>query len=272
MTPAWLFEADVFGVTAEPIKAEIRRRGMRCEVARQDLLARGLAAERLGDGDCVIACGSFPFVYHVQTHRGWTPGAFCTARNFACSAYYPRLAAHLLNAEHEILAVAAAIDCADELLARFSRGGQVFVRPDGSEKAFTGRVVARDDFAAAIGSARYNSHMRVVVAPARLIRREWRLVIAGDRIVAGSQYFDSGRLAVAAAIPDSARRFAEDVLASVSWRPDPIFMLDLGDTDDEFCVIEIGPFSTCAFYDCDPAAVVSAASEIAAAAWPQDAN
>src|SRR5262249_32527727 len=65
-SPAWLFEADVFGATADPIKAEIRRRGMGCEITRQDLLARGLAAQHLGD--CVIACGSFPFVRHVQTH------------------------------------------------------------------------------------------------------------------------------------------------------------------------------------------------------------
>lgn len=267
MSPAWLFEADVFGATANPIKAEIRRRGMRCEITRQDLLARGLAAQRFGDGDCVIACGSFPFVRHVQMHRSWTPGAFCTAENFACSAYYPHFAEHLLNGEHEILTGSTAGDRADELFDRFARGGRVFIRPDAGDKSFTGRVVSRDEFPSAIGPARYNPQARIILAPARLVRREWRLVIVGDRIVAGSQYFESGAIAVARGIPDSVRRFADQVLGSTNWRPDPIFMLDIGDADDQFFVVELGPFSTCAFYDCDAAAVVSAASEIASAAW-----
>jgi hypothetical protein len=40
MRPTWLFEADVFGLTAEPLKAEIRRQEMWCHVTRQSLLAR----------------------------------------------------------------------------------------------------------------------------------------------------------------------------------------------------------------------------------------
>ena len=39
MRPTWLFEADVFGRTAEPLKAEIRRQGMVWHVTRQDLLS-----------------------------------------------------------------------------------------------------------------------------------------------------------------------------------------------------------------------------------------
>lgn len=158
-----------------------------------------------------------------------------------------RTLAHLLNADGEILTSTAAVAFADELFERFARGGRVFIRPDSCEKSFTGRAVKRDDFVSALGSAHYNPQMRIAVSPARNIRREWRLVVAGDRIIAGSQYFDSGRLAVAAGIPDSVRRFAEDVLASGSWRPDPIFMLDIGDADDQFFVVELGPFSTCAF-------------------------
>ena len=38
MRPTWLFEVDVFGETAEPLKAEIRRQGMACHVTREDLL------------------------------------------------------------------------------------------------------------------------------------------------------------------------------------------------------------------------------------------
>ena len=39
MRPTWLFEADVFGQTAEPLKAEIRRHGMWGHVTRQNPLA-----------------------------------------------------------------------------------------------------------------------------------------------------------------------------------------------------------------------------------------
>jgi hypothetical protein len=78
MSPTWLFEADVFGQTADPLKAEIRRQGMWCHVTRQDLLARGhgdaFGGHRIAPDDCVIACGCFPFIRFVLDNRRWAPG------------------------------------------------------------------------------------------------------------------------------------------------------------------------------------------------------
>src|SRR5262249_11814152 len=134
MRPTWLFEADVFGETAEPLKSEVRRQGMWCHVTRQDLLARGHAdsfgGRRLDPDACVIACGCFPFVRYVRANRRWVPGGWCNPDNLACSAYYPHFGPYLLNRRHVITTGVEATRDQDAIFAAVARDGCVFVRPD----------------------------------------------------------------------------------------------------------------------------------------------
>lgn len=265
MRPVWLFEADVFGTSAEPTKAEVRRQGMTCTVTRQRLLASGIVS--LPEDVCVIACGSYPFVHHIQVHRHWVPGGWCDAARLACSAYSAHFGRYWLNRRYTLLPGVEAIRTADVLFDTFGRGGEVFVRPDGCQKLFTGRRVKREDFAAALAPARYDPATLVLVAEPRDIAREWRLVIAGDEVIAASQYLIAGRIDVEAGCPEMVRTFAEEMLAAVPWRPDPIFMLDVSESDGDLYLLELGGFSCCALYACDPKAVVSRASELAERAW-----
>jgi hypothetical protein len=271
MRPTWLFEADVFGETAEPLKAEVRRQGMWCHVTREDLLARGhgdsFGGRRLDPEACVIACGCFPFVEYVRANRRWVPGGWCNPDNLACSAYYPHFRLYLLNREHLITTGVEATRDRDTILARLARDGRVFVRPDGCQKLFTGRVVSADEFAAAIAPARYNPETRVVIAGPRSIVREWRLIVAGGGVVASSQYFADGAIDIEPGCPAAVRAFVADVLAAVPWRPDDIFMADVCESDGELYLLELNGFSCSAVYPCDYAAVVAAASDLAAGTW-----
>lgn len=193
MSPTWLFEADVFGQTADPLKAEIRRLGLWCHVTRQDLLARGhgdaFGGHRIAPDDCVIACGWFPFVRFVLDHRRWAPGGWCIPEALACSAYYPHFGPYLLNRRHLFTTGVEAVRDRDAIFAALGRGGRVFVRPDGCQKTFTGRVVGADEFDDALAPARYDPATRVVVAEPRPIAR--------DRSVPGpepvGQFTDGGR-------------------------------------------------------------------------------
>ena len=106
----------------------------------------------------------------------------------------------------------------------------------------------------------------MVVAGPREIDREWRLVVAGGRVVAASQYAEQGSKSVREGCPEDVRAYAGRMLAEVAWRPDPMFMLDVCEADGQLWLAELSGFSTSWLYQCDLAAVVGRASELAAGA------
>jgi hypothetical protein len=272
MSPTWLFEADVFGQTADPLKAEIRRQGLWCHVTRQNLLAHGgdsFGAHRIASDDCVIACGCFPFVRFVLDNRRWAPGGWCTPETLACSSYYPHFSSYLLNRRHLFTTAVEAVRDRDAIFAAFGRDGHVFIRPDGCQKTFTGRVVGADEFDDALAPARYDPTTRIVVAAPRPIAREWRLVIAEREVVGASQYLVDGEIRTESGCPRSVLEFAAEMLSAVAWRPDEIFMADVCESDGELHLLELNGFSTSAIYPCDYRAVIAAASTLAVRRWEQ---
>ena len=103
----------------------------------------------------------------------------------------------------------------------------------------------------------------VVIARPRKIGREWRLIVAGDRVLTGSQYANRGEREIAAELPDGVRHFAEEMLSRVRWTPDPIFMIDVCESNDRLRLVELNSFSGSWIYQCDLTVVVSAAAELA---------
>lgn len=271
MLPTWLFEADVFGETAEPLKAEIRRQGMACYVTRQDLLAHtrtdSFGGRRVPEDGCVVCCGSVPFVRFVQLHRAWIPGGWCNTDNLSCTAYYPPFEAYLLNRRHTILTGVEATCQRDALLAAFGREGRLFVRPDGCQKLFTGRVVDGDNFADALAPARYDPETRVVIAEPRPIAQEWRLVVAEGRMIAASQYLRRGVIEILPGCPSEVYSFADAMLTAVGWLPDELFMLDVCESEGQLFLLEINSFSCSALYQCDLKVVVEVSTRLAVRAW-----
>jgi hypothetical protein len=271
MTPVWLIEAGVYGADADPLLAEIRRQGMIAELVphrallkEKDLVAGGRV---LTEGDCVIAYGTFPFAREVQLNRRWVPGAWCDPTSLDCSCYYTHFGKYLLNQRYEIMPGVEAIRQRDRLFENFGKDDEVFARPTGCNKVFAGRCVYRDDFAAALSPTRYDPATLVVVAPPKELGREWRLVVAGDRVVAGSQYALDGSRCVQAGCPDAVRAFAVDMLAEVRWTPDPIFMMDVCESEGRLWLVELNGYSCSWLYACDLEAVVAAAGELAGLAW-----
>ena len=271
MRPVWLIEAGVYGADADPLLAEIRRQGMTAEVVshrtllkEKDIVAGG---QPLADGDCVLAYGTFPFARQIQLHRRWIPGAWCDPANLDCSCYYPHFGKSLLNQRYEILPAAEATRQRDRLYEEFGPDDEVFARPTGCHKAFTGRCIYKDDFASALSPATFDPDAQVVVAAPSEIGREWRLVVAEHRVVAGSQYAVEGSKCVQAGCPTDVRAFAEQMLAEVRWRPDPIFMMDVCECEGRLWLVELSGFSCSWLYACDLEAVVAVAGEVADREW-----
>ena len=57
------------------------------------------------------------------------------------------------------------------------------------------------------------------------------------------------------------------MLNAMSWRPDPIFMIDVCESDGRLWLVELNGFSCSWLYQCDLPEVVERASELAVRQW-----
>lgn len=267
MHPNWLIEAGVYGADVNPLIAEIRRQGMAAEVVPFQTVLKEkevvVGGRTLTAGDCVIGYGTFPFARQIQLHRRWTPGAWCDPMNLDCTTYFAYFGKFLLNRNYAIMPGVEAIRQQEWLFEIFGKDDEVFARPTGCNKTFTGRCVYRDDFASALGPSRYDPATLIVIAAPREIGREWRLVVAEDKVVAASQYAVGGSKCVEPGCPEVVRAFAVAMLAEVRWRPDPLFMMDVCESEGRLWLVELNGFSTSWLYQCDSEAVVREASDLA---------
>jgi hypothetical protein len=274
MLPVWLIEAGVYGSEADPLLAEIRRQGMIAEAVpfqavlkEKHLIAGGRS---LADEDCVIGYGTFPFARQIQLYRRWVPGAWCDPINLDCTTYFAHFGRFLLNQHYMIMPGVEAIRQRGWLYEVFGKDGEVFARPAGCNKTFTGRGIHESDFAAALGPTRYDPSTLVVVAGPKEIDREWRLVVAEGRVIAASRYAEQGGKSIAPGCPDEVGAFTEGMLAEVRWTPDPIFMLDVCEADGRLWLVELNGFSASWLYQCDLRAVVAVAGELASNTWEKN--
>lgn len=259
MSLIWVIETEVFGSGAVGLIAEIERRGERRvrysdEVPDDRLPPPGAAA---------LFYGSLNAAEERVRGFGWRPGVIGTMANLECSTYYPHLASLLLNHRYVLTTVEALVARPREVLAPLGAPERVFVRPDSPEKPFSGRVVevaALSLRALDHGFYYDDASLPVIASPARPVEREWRLVVAGGRVVAGCEYRD--REGATPGAPDEVYALARRV-AGLPWQPDPIYVLDICSAEGALHVLELNSFSCSDLYACDADAVVEAASVVA---------
>jgi ATP-grasp domain, R2K clade family 3 len=216
------------------------------------------------DDACVIFWGSLGAAYAERVAARWTPGAIGDPDRFRCSVYHSHLGALLANQDSVFTTVRALVDDPAAVLRSLGVPAEVFVRPDSALKPFSGRLLTASSLTLdALDHGYYydDDQLPIVVSAARAIGREWRFVLAGDKVIAGCEY-GADRLGRGTDVPEPARRLAETV-ARAPWQPAPIYILDVGEVAGAVRVMELNPFSGADLYQCDAAAVVGAATIVA---------
>jgi hypothetical protein len=271
MRPIWLIESGVYGEEATPLLDEIHRQGMAAELTPHQALKKGstpiIGGQSVTPDACVIGYGTFPFLRQIQLHHSWVPGAWCSVENLDCTIYFGHFGKFLLNQHYVIMPGVEAIRQRDWLFSVFGREERIFARPTSVHKLFVGRCISREDFASALAPTRYDPATLIVVAAPLTIGREWRLIVADGRVITGSQYAVNGKRNISPNCPAEVHEFAQSLLAEVAWRPDPIFMLDVCESDSRLWLVELNSFSGSWLYQCDLAVVVAQASGLAHRAW-----
>src|SRR5262249_40857848 len=107
----------------------------------------------------------------------------------------------------------------------------------------------------------------IVVARAKKLTREWRLIVANGKVITGSQYRDADEHQETPGYPEEVLAFATTVLNSVSWRPAPMFIMDICDSEDGLRLLELNSFGCSGHYLADLRIIVEIASDLASSAW-----
>lgn len=171
----------------------------------------------------------------------------------------------LLHERWKVLPASQFVREADAVMETLGAQESVFVRPDSPLKPFTGRVLTRARISlAALDHGFYydDPEIPVVVAPVRRVARERRYVVTEQRVIAGSAYVADGRMAAGDDPTGQPRQFAIEVAQQLP-SPDPVYVLDVCETDAGLRLLELNPFSGADLYACAGSDVVRQVAAVA---------
>lgn len=264
----WVLEQEVFSDRHERLGAAVREAGQPLVFWDDSWWSTGRWPE-LQAGP-ILFHGSLGNADRIRAELPWDPGAFCNAAAFHCSAWYRQVPDSLLNCMHVFSTVRSFTDDPERHFAQLGDPDSLFVRPDSPLKPFSGRVVGRGEVSPARldhGFYYDDLDLPIVLAPPRDVASEWRCVVVGGSVVAGSGYAAESRSALPGLDHTPAREFAEDIAASIDVG-DPVYVMDVCESDGRLALLELNPFSGADLYDCDRSSIVRAISRFLAHGEP----
>jgi hypothetical protein len=265
MSVTWIVEAEVFPNECKPLIEEIKKQGMKCVVVKfgnsyEDYI------EALKDAPTILY-GSLQFAAIARRKSNWH--IYCNLPKFECVYYYPRFGDNLLNSNYVMLPFGELDRKKDWLFSNVGKDNSLFIRPNSGNKLFTGKVTTTDIWDKDIkhfGFYDVDPEALVVVAAPAEIKREWRGVVVDNKIISHSQYkVDDGCWGDSnLPMPVEVLQYGEEVLKSANYSPDPVWTIDLCETQSgDLKVCEVGSLSCAGLYSCNPEPIVREVSRIA---------
>jgi len=258
----WLLEPDLYAEGAHPLTVAALEAGHAVRRWDDGWWSAGALPSQEGP---VVFHGSLGNAARIAELGRWTPGAYCNTAGFSCSRWYPAAARWLVHDAFEITTVEQLVARPREVAGSLADGsGEVFVRPDSPLKPFSGRVVKLDGLTPAHldhGFYYEDLELPIVVARTQRLGAEWRFVVAEGRVVTGCRYVADGRSGAGAEVEPAAAALAETIAGELTG-PDPIYVLDLVESEAGLRMVEINAFSGADLYDCEGATVVEAVAEV----------
>lgn len=133
-------------------------------------------------------------------------------------------------------------------------GDKIFLKPNLSNKSFTGFSTDRDNFQIEMNTMSLQNVQNdeiILVAKHVDIIHEWRFFIF-EEVGCFSPYSWDGNIKE---VDDYVLDFAENVSYNI-WRPDEYFVLDVAETSEGLSVIEVNSINSSSLYGCDVQAFI----------------
>lgn len=189
---------------------------------------------------------------------------FCNLPQFKCSAYYYKFGTYMLNHRHFYIPFYYLKQYPSYALDGLNNMGQdpVFVRPDDGDKRFTGTLVEPSEWNDAMKyferDPALTPETMCLVAEPKNIEAEYRVVTDGQRVISGCQYHDIYKRKNGP-LPKYVEEWLNNILPTVDYQPDPLYVVDVCETDDdELRILECNSFSCSGFYSMDLVPVIDA--------------
>ena len=270
MKVQWIIEDQVFDEDLGPLIDEIKRQGMDVDVIKYIPFQQG--KYEYPNDKCILCYGSLNLIRQLQRQKPWVPGSWCTLKHFECTSYYAHLGQYLFNDDYIMMPLAELKRRRDEVYLLFNgeinKHSVVFIRPNTGFKSFTGGLFEYRFFGSDFAGIDASPESVVVISSAKKIGREWRMVIAEREVIAASLYKRDGTLDQEEETLPAVLLFAEKV--AHEWQPDPMYIIDVAESNGDLYLMEINSFSCSGFYGCDPAPIVEYASRLAIMQFSQN--
>jgi hypothetical protein len=207
----------------------------------------------------VIFRGSLNVSSEVE-YTLWIPGTYCNRDNFNCSTYYTYWGEWMLNKNYWMMPLSNLERMTPFIQAYLATNSdyidKVFIRPASDMKQFAGEVFNLSNLSSLKDIP---PETLVLVAPVKQVDREYRFVVTGNTIVAGSQYLPIETNVTS----NAAIEYLQSILNELTWCPDDIYTVDVCFANGSYHVLELNSLSCSNLYQCDLAAVVETVSKLA---------
>lgn len=212
-------------------------------------------------GQPMLFRGSLGNVARVAQALDWRPGVFGVVEDFECAAWYERAEPWMLPGSWRLTTAQEAIE--DLTIAQAMVTDQeprLFVRPQSPLKPFAGKVLTPAQLS--WGSLEFGFYyedrqLPIVLRPWHPIAREWRFVVVGGEVVAGSEYVAQGRRAETTPVDKAVWRRAQEIVREQLVAHE-VYVLDLCESRDELYLLELNPFAGASLYGCEERAIIRA--------------
>lgn len=194
-----------------------------------------------------IFYGSLEFGEILKNPRGYINLFIDNISDFDCHNYYPRIK-NLLNKDFFLIPKGCILDN-EELIKDSFVGDKLFIRPNSSDKSFTGTTISKKWFKTELSiifevsnfTARriVQDHELILFSSYKNVENEVRLVIVDGEVVASSTY-----------LGDKTIETNIDISGCL-----PFCTIDV--CVDTLKIIEMNSFSFASFYNCDTDKIVS---------------
>lgn len=260
----WLLEKDIFRENLDPLKKEIIDQGMTYTTCDYIPFEGGIAFEgNPPDLDKPnFAYGSIQLLKYIKRKHPKVY-TFCKFPKYRCVYYYSYFGPNLLQQEYTILPYQELKRKKWKLFQRYGESQCLFVRPDDGEKSFNGQVVSFDTWDRDLQNIELydlNPDTLCVVATPQNIYQEWRFLVGSEfpfeesplSIISQSCYSTNGKITEN---PDDqvdveVFNFVQSIIENTKYRPDPVWVIDVGLTKNGLSIIEVGASSCCGLYGC----------------------
>lgn len=207
--------------------------------------------------------GSLEWIDKLQKLRYPKLLSIANFPNFDCRYYYPHFQPHLFNRDYRFATASRLIEHFHEVTEGIEVN--IFVRPATGFKpnGFTGKVINSLTFDSVMAElSELDPAEMMVLSSEKHIDREYRAIVANKQYVTGCQYRsycpESGKLGVD---PDPYihPKLEQHVnyFAANKWEPDPIYVMDIVESQGKLSIMELNALSTSGWYDTDIVRIIN---------------